>query len=175
MGILKEVFGERATVSELLSDFYSTKQTRSQSLQDFSVELMGKLDRILRVDRSRVKERDIMLRDQLAENVYESWLRRELKRIVRTHDTMSFHDLREEAIALAQDQEEPKKREVNVYTEKVDNHDNDVKELIMSLKNEMSDLRKELSEIKGTRPKAPQCYHCKEYGHIKRNCPKKEN
>ena len=175
LGILKEVFGERATVSELLSDFYSTKQTRSQSLQNFSVELMGKLDRILRVDRSRVKERDIMLRDQLAENVYESWLRRELKRIVRTHDTMSFHDLREEAIALAQDQEEPKKREVNVYTEKVDNHDNDVKELIMSLKNEMSDLRKELSEIKGTHPKAQQCYHCKEYGHIKRNCPKKEN
>ena len=74
-----------------------------------------------------MKERDIMLRDQLAENVYESWLRRELKRIVRTHETMSFHDLREEAIALAQDQEEPKKREVNVYTEKVDNHDNDVK------------------------------------------------
>ena len=136
LGILKEVFGERATVSELLSDFYSTKQTRSQSLQDFSVELMGKLDRILRVDRSRVKERDIMLRDQLAENVYESWLRRELKRIVRTHDTVSFHDLREEVIALAQDQEEPKKREFNVYTEKVDNHNNDVKELIMSLKNE---------------------------------------
>ena len=51
MGILKEDFGERATVSELLSEFYSTKQTRSQSLQDFSVELMGKLDRILRVDR----------------------------------------------------------------------------------------------------------------------------
>ena len=83
-----------------------------------------------------MKERDIMLSDQLAENVYESWLRRELKRIVRTHDTMSFHDLREEAIALAQDQEEPKKREVNVYTEKVDNHDNDVKGLNMSLKNE---------------------------------------
>ena len=46
-------------------------------------------------------ERDIMLRDQLAENVYESWLRKELKRIVRTHETMSFHDLREEAIAQA--------------------------------------------------------------------------
>ena len=39
------------------------------------------------------------------------------------------------------------KREVNVYTEKVDNQDNDVKVPIMILKNEMSDLRKELSDI----------------------------
>ncbi|XP_056014031.1 uncharacterized protein LOC130052600 [Ostrea edulis] len=175
LGILREVFGDRATVSELLSEFYSTKQSRSQSLQDVSVELMGKLERILRVDKSRVKERDIMLRDQLAENVYESWLRRELKRIVRTHDTITFHDLREEAIALAQDQEEPKKRtEVTVYAEKANDHD-DIRELMKTLKSEMSDLRKELSDIKGTRPKTEQCYHCKEKGHIKRNCPKKEN
>ncbi|XP_061165266.1 zinc finger CCHC domain-containing protein 12-like [Saccostrea echinata] len=174
--ILKEVFGERATVSELLSEFYSTKQSRSQSLQDFSVELMGKLERILRVDKSRVKERDSMLRDQLAENVHEPWLRRELKRIVRTNEMMTFHDLREEAIVLAQDQEEPKKKtEATLYAEKANNHDDDVKELIKTLRNEMSDLRKELSDIKGARSKTVQCYHCKEKGHIKRNCPKKGN
>ncbi|XP_062621195.1 uncharacterized protein LOC134282818 [Saccostrea cucullata] len=174
--ILKEVFGERATVSELLSEFYNSKQSRSQSLQDFSVELMGKLERIRRVDKSRVKERDSMLRDQLAENVHEPWLRRELKRIVRTNETMTFHDLREEAIVLAQDQEEPKKKtEATLYAEKASNHDDDVKELIKTLRNEMSDLRKELSDIKGARSKTVQCYHCKEKGHIKRNCPKKGN
>lgn len=173
--ILREVFGERATVSELLSDFYSTKQSRSQSLQDFSVELMGKLDRIIRVDKTRVKERDIMLRDQLAENVFESWLRRDLKRIVRNHGSMTFHDLREEAITLTQDQEEPKKKtEVTVYAEKA-NNDDDIKELIQSLRSEVKDLRKELTVIKEGRAKTVQCYHCKEKGHIKRNCPKKEN
>ena len=78
LGIFKEVFGERATVSELLSEFYNTKQTCCESFQDFSVEMMGKLDRILRVDHLRVEDRDIMLREQLAENMYESWLRREL-------------------------------------------------------------------------------------------------
>ena len=44
--ILKDVFGERSTLSELLSDFYQCRQKEKQSLQDYSHELMNKLDKI---------------------------------------------------------------------------------------------------------------------------------
>ena len=180
LGILEEVFGERSTISELLSDFYQTRQVEGQSLQEYSHLIMSKLDRIYRVDGSMVGNRNLMLRNQLAENVFEPWLRRELKKIIRVKKDITFTDLREEAILLCQDQEKPTKRKVDVYTEKTapktTQADSELAEILKCIRSEMSDLKKEVAEMKETRgkPRNIQCYGCKEYGHIKRNCPNKE-
>ena len=175
LGILEEVFGERSTVSELLSDFYQTRQVEGQLLQEHSHLIMSKLDRIYRVDESIVGNRNLMLRIQLAENVFEPWLRRELKKIIRVKKDITFTDLREEAILLCQDQEKPTKRKVDVYTEKTAPQTTQA-EILKCIRSEMSDLNKEIAEMKETRgkPRNIQCYGCKEYGPIKRNCPNKD-
>ncbi|KAK3107486.1 hypothetical protein FSP39_015578 [Pinctada imbricata] len=175
LGILVEVFGERATASELLSDFYQTKQTDAQTLQEFSHLIMSKLDRVNRIERSLTANRDAMLRNQFAENVFEPWLRHELKKIIRTHKDIAFSDLREEAILLSQDLEKPR-RKVEIYEEKAVASAQEVKgsevaEIWHFLKNELREIRKEVAEIKSSQKKEVQCYKCRELGHIKRNCP----
>lgn len=60
--ILKDAFGERATTSELMTEFYQCKQDYSETLRDFSHKLMKKLDRVLRLDNSYVTDKDKLLK-----------------------------------------------------------------------------------------------------------------
>lgn len=46
-----------------------------------------------------------MLRNQFAENVNDTWLRRELKKLVRAKSAIPFTELREEAIVLSMDRD----------------------------------------------------------------------
>lgn len=104
--ILKDAFGERATTSELMTEFYQCKQDYSETLRDFSHKLMKKLDRVLRLDNSYVTDKDKLLRNKLSENVTNTCLKRELKKIIRARPTITFTDIREEALVLARDQDE---------------------------------------------------------------------
>lgn len=75
-----------------------------------------------------------MLRNQFAEN---TWLRRELKKLVRAKSAIPFTELREEAIVLSMDRDEKevnsgRKREVPVYAE--------------AASTEMADYMKEMKE-----------------------------
>lgn len=100
--ILKDAFGERATTSELMTEFYQCKQDYSETLRDFS----HKLDRVLRLYNSYVTDKDKLLRNKLSENVTNTCLKRELKKIIRARPTITFTDIREEALVLARDQDE---------------------------------------------------------------------
>lgn len=104
--ILKDAFGERATTSELMTEFYQCKQDYSETLRDFSHKLMKKLDRVLRLNNSYVTDKDKLLRNKLSENVTNTCLKRELKKIIRARPTITFTDIREEALVLARDQDE---------------------------------------------------------------------
>lgn len=104
--ILKDAFGERATTSELMTEFYQCKQDYSETLRDFSHKLMKKLDRVLRLYNSYVTDKDKLLRNKLSENVTNTCLKRELKKIIRARPTITFTDIREEALVLARDQDE---------------------------------------------------------------------
>ena len=179
--ILRESFGERATTSELMADFYQTGQAPSQTLQDFSHQLMKKLDKVMRVDDSFISDKDKLLRNQFSENVADTWLKRELKKIIRGHPLVTFSDIREESLVLAQDRDEDnqpirKKKEVPIYSETASN---DLSKLVGELRKEMAEMRIEMKEIRNERatpaPKTERtCYLCKEKGHIKRNCPLNE-
>lgn len=104
--ILKDAFGERATTSELMTEFYQCKQDYSETLRDFSHKLMKKLDRVLRLYNSYVTDKDKLLRNKLSENVTNTCLKGELKKIIRARPTITFTDIREEALVLARDQDE---------------------------------------------------------------------
>lgn len=177
LDILRETFGERATPSELTADFYGTKQEDGQSLQEFCHVLMKKLDRIVKVDNSFVTEPEKMLRNQFAENVNDTWLRRELKKLVRAKSAIPFTELREEAIVLSMDRDEKevnlrKKREVPIYAEAAST---EMADFMKEMKEELSSLLSEIRSIKEEKSverKERRCYGCRETGHIRKNCPK---
>lgn len=100
MAILTDVFGERRTISQLLSEFYQSKQEEGQTLQEFSHQLMCKLDKVCKRDNKVIQDRDSTLINQFAENVKYVWLRRELKKRIRRKPSIIFNDISEEATLL---------------------------------------------------------------------------
>ena len=183
LDILRETFGEKSTASELTADFYSTKQEENQSLQEFSHVLMRKLDKIGQVDHTFISEPERTLRNQFAENVFDKWLRRELKKSLRSRPSITFNELRKEAVVLSLDREvhSPRrtpKHEASVYTEAAS--DSAMVNLIKEMRDELSSLRSEVKELQKTKStpkewtqrKERKCYECHEPGHLKRNCPK---
>lgn len=80
MGTERDVFGERSTISELLSEFYQCKQKHGQSLQDFSHHMMSKIVKVIKKDSKAIKDLNAAIPNQFVENVKEAWLRRDFKK-----------------------------------------------------------------------------------------------
>ena len=107
--ILQEAFGEKRSLPQLLKAFYDRRQKEGESLREFSHGLRELLNRALKVDKKAVVEEDRTLRDQFANNVRDTLLRKELRRFVREHHTTSFLDVREEALRWTEEEDKPGK------------------------------------------------------------------
>lgn len=174
--ILKEAFGERATTSELMAEFYQSSQDPYETFRDFSHTLMKKLDNVLRLDDSYVSDKDKLLQNQFSENVANTWLKRELKKIIRARPTITFTDIREEAVVLARDQEETpdcrprqrKEQHFTVYSEIAE--EKNLTKFMTEMRQEMANLRLEVQQLKQGK-KEKTCYSCHQKGHTKKNCP----
>lgn len=188
LDILREVFGDRVTISELLSDFYQCKQ-EDETLQEYCHKLMCKLDRVCKRDQKVITDRDTTLRNQLAENVKEVWLRRELKKRIRSTPSITFSDIREEATLLVEDSKDTAVATTNDYEYEVPvlatqsvpktTESTDLSKLLLDLKSEMKNMREEMEFLK-TQNKSQktgntrQCYYCGKPGHMKRECRKRQ-
>jgi hypothetical protein len=75
------------------------------AIQDYSHDLLNKLDKIHKKDPKAIKDRDVAIRNQFAENVRGPWLRRDLKKRIRDQPDLTFTDIREEATLLIQDKD----------------------------------------------------------------------
>lgn len=174
--ILKEAFGERATTSELMAEFYQSSQDPYETFRDFSHTLMKKLDNVLRLDDSYVSDKDKLLQNQFSENVANTWLKRELKKIIRARPTITFTDIGEEAVVLARDQEETpdcrprqrKEQHFTVYSEIAE--EKNLTKFMTAMRQEMANLRLEVQQLKQGK-KEKTCYSCHQKGHTKKNCP----
>jgi len=186
LGTLREVFGERSTISELLSDFYQCKQKDGQSLQDFSHDLMSKIDKVCKKDSKAIKDLNAAIRNQFAENVKESWLRRDLKKRIREHPGLAFSDVREEAALLVQDDDSSTCKskgtkvqrntpDIGIFTEQATSSTLELTKAVAELTQEVSNLKTEINKLKTVdenkqTKKTIRCYNCNKIGHTKRNC-----
>ena len=103
--ILRETFGERDGITILQRNFYERKQHEGENLREYSYALMDLMKKVLKKDSGVVANPELTLCEQFAQNVLDSSLRKELKRLVRQNPHYEFFEFRDEAIAYWEDEE----------------------------------------------------------------------
>ncbi len=95
---MKELYGCFQSYIALQEAFFSRRQQEGETLLEFSLALMGLLEKVKPQSPNDMPNADILLRDQFVEYVLDSTLRRELKQLVRRQPTVTLLELRKDAI-----------------------------------------------------------------------------
>lgn len=100
---LRDLYGCSQSYVALQEAFFSRKQQEGETLLEFSLALMGLLERVKNRSPHVIPNAEILLRDQFVEHVADNALRRELKQLVRRQPTATVLDVRSEAIRWEQE------------------------------------------------------------------------
>ncbi|KAL0161382.1 hypothetical protein M9458_045107, partial [Cirrhinus mrigala] len=100
---LREVFGCSQSHVALQEAFFSRRQLEGESLLEFSLALMGLMEKVKQQFSGAVPNAPVLLRDQFVEHVADNALRRELKQLVRRQPTATLLEVRSEAIRWEQE------------------------------------------------------------------------
>lgn len=95
---LRELYGCSQSYVALQEAFFSRRQLEGETLLEFSLALMGLLERVKSRSPNVISNGEILLRDQFVEYVIDSSLRRELKQLVRRQPRATLLEVRGEAI-----------------------------------------------------------------------------
>lgn len=95
---LRELYGCSQSYVALQEAFFSRRQHEGETLLEFSLALMGLLEKVKQRSPNGLPNADPLLRDQFVEHVRESNLRRELKQLVRRQPNSTLLEVRSEAI-----------------------------------------------------------------------------
>lgn len=95
---LRELYGCAESYVALQEAFYSRRQLEGETLQEFSLALLGLFDRLKQQSPHPILNADVVLRDQFIECVLDNALRRELKQLARRQPAATLLDVRGEAI-----------------------------------------------------------------------------
>ncbi|XP_048881375.1 uncharacterized protein LOC125748791 [Brienomyrus brachyistius] len=98
IAVLKELYGCTESYVSLQQAFFARRQEDGESLQEFSLALMGLMEAVKQRAPADMENADLLLRDQFIEHVLDGALRRELKQLVRRQPMATLLDVRGEAI-----------------------------------------------------------------------------
>ncbi len=96
--ILQELYGCSQSYVALQEAFFSRRQREEETLLEFSLALMGLLEKVRQKSPTAMPNAEILLRDQFVEYVCDISLRRELKQLVRRQPQSTLLEVRGEAI-----------------------------------------------------------------------------
>lgn len=99
------MYGQPQSLTKLQKQFFDRRQQDGETIREYSHALMAIMELI---NHCKVREAwcgDFALRDKFAENVCDVSLRRELKRTIQQRPTISFFELRSEALQWGEDAE----------------------------------------------------------------------
>ena len=100
---LRREYGETRTATEILDLFHARYQKDRESLRDYSLALLGLIDRALSKNPDCVPNRDQLLKEKFSLKVRDKNLRQHLKDKIRQQPNLTFMELREEAIFWAEE------------------------------------------------------------------------
>lgn len=96
---LREAYSDKRSVAQLLHAFYGRQQQDGEDFQHYSHSLSQILRQALKQKPNAVSDAKLAVRDQFIEGVFDTSLRRELRRLVREKPGSTLKDIRELAIA----------------------------------------------------------------------------
>ncbi|KAG1927059.1 hypothetical protein F2P79_024503 [Pimephales promelas] len=96
--ILQELYGCSQSYVALQEAFFSRRQRDGETLLEFSLALMGLLEKVKQKSPTTMLNAEVLLRDQFVEYVCDVSLRRELKQFVRRQPNSTLLEVRSEAI-----------------------------------------------------------------------------
>ncbi len=73
--------------------FYSQQKLEGETLQEFSLALLGLFDRLKQQSLHAISNADVIVKDQFIECVLDNALRRELKQLVRRQPAATLLDV----------------------------------------------------------------------------------
>lgn len=177
LAALEVSYGDKRSVSQLLSSFYSIRQSDGESVREFSHRLKRNFDHLVKTQRQHdVRPLDeTFLRDHFIEQLNGQISRKRLRELALEKKDVTFYDVRDIAIRWAEDEEGPA-REVHSQAALSS------PALYEKLLNKLEQLEKRLGslEMPGHNPRSkfpftpdgqPICLRCKKPGHIARKCP----
>lgn len=91
---LRNAFGERRSVTQLLQSFYNRKQADGEDLRDYSHALSQILSSVVKQSTNAISDENTVLRDQFIEGLKNATLRRELRKMVRERPHSSLLEVR---------------------------------------------------------------------------------
>lgn len=100
---LQELYGCSESYVALQEAFFSRRQQEGETLQEFSLALMSRMEAVKQRVPSEMLNAEVLLRDQFVEHVLDGALRRGLKQFVRGKPTATLLDVRGEAIRWEQE------------------------------------------------------------------------
>ncbi len=100
---LREVFGCPQSRVALQEAFFSRRQLEGEGLLEFSLALMGLMEKVKQWFPGAVSNAPVLLSDQFVEHVADNTLWREFKQLVRRQPIATFLDVRSEAIRWEQE------------------------------------------------------------------------
>lgn len=103
---LKELYGDKTPTANLRAQFFNCRQAPRQSIRAFALQLRELLARLKNREDHGLGEEDTLMRDQFLLGLRDGPIRQCLKSQLRRTATLTYEDLRKEALELELDQQE---------------------------------------------------------------------
>ena len=203
VALLKLHFAPHETVHLLSAEFCARVQLPGETLAEYSRVLMGLRNRMEKAAATDVEGhalallRDTALKYQFIEGVQEQSVRRELRRIAFHSAGSPFHHMRNEALYLFDNEEQPGALQggdlspVNSRLLEVAQMQQELQKQVVELASQqcqaagqMQVVIDQLPSLAGqpqlaaqarpassTNPRDGSCFYCREHGHFVRECP----